>query len=225
MGTVGSAPRGAASRARSGSWGVKLLAILIVLILLFLGYCYMVLHWSYSTGERAGWVQKLSHKGWICKTWEGELAMMSMPGTAPEKFYFTIMDDQVAAAVNRLNGHRVSLSYEQKVGIPTNCFGETEYYVVGVRPVEDIPLVPAPSGGAAAPAGTSPGAPGSSATPGQSSAPPASGTSGSGVPGGGVPGSGMPGSGVPGTGMPGSGAPVPGGGTAPPAGAAPGKNP
>ena len=55
------------------------------LALLFAAYCYIVLHWSYSTGERAGWVQKLSHKGWLCKTWEGEMAMVSMPGTTPEK--------------------------------------------------------------------------------------------------------------------------------------------
>ena len=46
-----------------------------------------------STGERAGWVQKFSNKGWICKTWEGELAMVSMPGVAPEKFLFTIRDN------------------------------------------------------------------------------------------------------------------------------------
>jgi len=30
----------------------------------------------YSDGERVGYIQKISRKGWVCKTWEGELAMV-----------------------------------------------------------------------------------------------------------------------------------------------------
>ena len=71
-------------------------------------YVYAALSWSYSSGERAGWVQKLSHKGWICKTWEGELALVSLPGTTPEKFLFTIWDDKVAEQVTKVMGKRVS---------------------------------------------------------------------------------------------------------------------
>jgi hypothetical protein len=94
------------------------------------------LHWSYSTGERAGYVQKFSKKGWICKTWEGELAMATVPGVMPEKFYFSVRDDSVAAKINRTLGKRVSLAYDQHKGVPTSCFGETEYFVTGVRVVE-----------------------------------------------------------------------------------------
>jgi len=114
----------------------------IVLIALVAAYLSVMVRWSYSTGDRAGWVQKLSHKGWLCKTWEGELALVSMPGAPVEKFYFTVFDPQVAADINRHIGKRVALHYEQKMGLPTSCFGDTRYYVVGVVPVEDISLSP-----------------------------------------------------------------------------------
>jgi hypothetical protein len=106
------------------------------------GYALVIMFWNYSSGERAGWVQKFSNKGWFCKTWEGEMAMVSMPGTTSEKFYFTVWDDEVAAQVNKVMGKRVSLHYEEKVGIPTSCFGETRYYVTKVTAVEEIPLAP-----------------------------------------------------------------------------------
>jgi len=115
---------------------------IVVLVALVAGYFAVVLHWSYSTGERAGWVQKFSNKGWLCKTWEGELALVSLPGTSVEKFQFTVRDDTVAAQVNKVMGQRVSLHYEQKVGLPTSCFGETRYYVTGVTPAADVPLAP-----------------------------------------------------------------------------------
>ena len=77
----------------------KLILPLLVVAVLVAAYFFAMLNWSYSTGERAGWVQKLSRKGWLCKTWEGELAMVAMPGTLSEKFAFTIRDDQVAEQV------------------------------------------------------------------------------------------------------------------------------
>ncbi|MBT9497610.1 hypothetical protein ETQ85_02190 [Zoogloea oleivorans] len=103
---------------------------------LFVAYTYMVLSWSYSTGERAGYVQKFSQKGWLCKTWEGELAIVAIPGSLPEIFHFTVRDDKVAAEINILMGKRVALSYEQHVGIPSTCFGETGYYVSKIHSVE-----------------------------------------------------------------------------------------
>lgn len=105
-------------------------------------YVFVVFNWNYSSGERAGWVQKFSNKGWLCKTWEGEMAMVSMPGTTAEKFYFTVWDDRIAEQVNKAMGRRVSLRYEEKVGIPTTCFGETRYYVTAVTIVPEIPLAP-----------------------------------------------------------------------------------
>ncbi len=119
-----------------------MVAIVLISAILATVYFWAVLNWNYSTGERAGWVQKLSQKGWICKTWEGELSMVAMPGSAPEKFYFTVRDDAVAESINRLMGKRVAMHYEEKVGLPGSCFGETRHYVTRVTPVEEIPLMP-----------------------------------------------------------------------------------
>ena len=141
---------------------LRVLLILVLLVVLGAGYFWAMLHWSYSTGERAGWVQKLSRKGWVCKTWEGEMAMVSMPGSTSEKFFFTVWDDDIAAQINKVMGKRVSLHYEEKVGIPTSCFGETRYYVTQVKAVEEIPLAPGvvvptqPSAAPAAPAAAAP---------------------------------------------------------------------
>ena len=116
--------------------------VLLILAGLLAGYFYAATSWSYSSGERAGWVQKLSKKGWLCKTWEGELAMVSLPGSTPEKFLFTVWDDAVAEKINVVMGKRVALHYEEKVGLPTSCFGDTRAYVTGVRVQDDISLAP-----------------------------------------------------------------------------------
>ena len=91
------------------------------------------LTWSYSSGERAGYVQKFSKKGWVCKTWEGEMAMVTMPGTVAEKFYFTVRDDAVAAKINDTVGSRVVLHYDEHRWIPFSCFGDTGHFVTGVK--------------------------------------------------------------------------------------------
>ena len=133
-------PRTASSAARSGfRW---ILLVLLALLVLAAGWLWAMMSWSYSSGERAGWVQKFSNKGWICKTWEGELALVTMPGTAQEKFPFTVRDEKVAQQLNAAMGKRVSLHYDEKVGLPGSCFGETRYWVSGFKVVEDIPLAP-----------------------------------------------------------------------------------
>ena len=136
-----------------------ILIAIVVLAALVAGYFALVLHWSYSTGERAGWVQKFSRKGWVCKTWEGELALVSLPGSAVEKFAFTVRDEAVAEKINKVVGHRVSLHYEEKVGLPTTCFGETRHWVTDATEMPEIPLgpgvtvpVPQTPGAAASPA-------------------------------------------------------------------------
>lgn len=96
-------------------------------------YTWASLTWVYSSGERAGYVQKLSQKGWICKTYEGELILVSMPGTQAEKFYFTVRDKSVAKKINESVGERVRLIYEEHKGVPTTCFGETPYFVHDVQ--------------------------------------------------------------------------------------------
>ncbi|MFY9514524.1 MAG: hypothetical protein WAQ05_26455 [Rubrivivax sp.] len=118
----------------------RLILALLVLVALAALYFWAALSWSYSTGERAGWVQKLSNKGWICKTWEGELTLVSLPGSTPEKFLFTIRDDAIADQVTRVMGKRVSLHYEEKVGLPSSCFGETRHYVTSVTVADEVPI-------------------------------------------------------------------------------------
>lgn len=117
-------------------WKRWVFGILITPVLLFAFYTWLALNWSYSTGERAGYVQKLSKKGWLCKTWEGELAMVTMPGSMPEKFLFTVPEDAVAERINQALGKRVALVYEQHVGVPLSCFGETEHFVTEVKIIE-----------------------------------------------------------------------------------------
>lgn len=112
-----------------------LLLVLLVPILLLALYTWIALSFDYSEGERAGFVQKFSRKGWVCKTWEGELAMVNLPGAMPEIFRFTVRDDAVAERINQSMGQRVRLHYEQHMGIPTTCFGETDYFVTEVEPV------------------------------------------------------------------------------------------
>ena len=119
---------------------IKILLVVLAIPVLaaagFAAYVYGALHLSFSSGERSGFVQKLSKKGWVCKTWEGEMAMVSMPGTAPEIFLFSVRDDAVADKINRSMGKRVAISYEQHKGVPTTCFGETDYFVTDIKPVE-----------------------------------------------------------------------------------------
>lgn len=122
-------------RRRGLKAGFFLVLILIVAVLLLAGYIWTALHYNYSDGERAGYVQKFSRKGWLCKTWEGELAMANLPGTMPQVFPFTVRDPAVAERINKGMGGRVRLHYDQHKGLPTTCFGETEYFVTDVQPV------------------------------------------------------------------------------------------
>jgi hypothetical protein len=128
--TTPTAPRG-----RGRRWPLLLVALVVVVAGGFALYAWGTLAYSYSSGERAGYVQKFSHKGWLCKTWEGELAMVNLPGAMPEVFRFTVRDGAVAARLDQTMGQRVALHYEQHRGVPTSCFGDTEYFVTDVRPV------------------------------------------------------------------------------------------
>lgn len=141
------------------------LAVLVLVIVVPLLYTWAMLSWSYSTGERAGWLQKLSNKGVICKTNEGELSLIAVPGAAPEKFFFTVRDPEVVKKIQSMMGRRVSLQYEQKVGLPTSCFGETSYFVTGVVEVSESSFPPWTATPTAPAAPAAPGAPAVPAAP------------------------------------------------------------
>ena len=135
-----------------GKWKITAVLFLVVLPLAaFALWVTIALNFSYASGERAGFVQKLSNKGWVCKTWEGELALANGPNVMPEIFRFTVRDDKVAAAINSSLGKQVKLTYEQHKGVPTQCFGETEYFV---KNIELLGAAPPASGGTTAPTTT-----------------------------------------------------------------------
>ena len=96
----------------------------------------IAMFYPYSMGDRTGYLQKLSRKGWVCKTWEGEVAMSNVPGQMPEKFYFSIHGDSLALAFQAVEGKRVTVSYSQHVLIPSTCFGDTPYWASRVKLAE-----------------------------------------------------------------------------------------
>jgi len=114
---------------------VVLSVVVVLPVVLITAWTLISLNYSYSTGMRAGYVQKISKRGWLCKTWEGELQLTAIPGSAPQLFDFSIRSDSLAAKVNELAGKEVALEYKQHKGVPTSCFGDTEYYVTSVRAV------------------------------------------------------------------------------------------
>ncbi|MBY0573530.1 MAG: hypothetical protein K2P84_07605 [Undibacterium sp.] len=108
---------------------IGIAGVLVLPIVIFVVYSWITLSYSFSEGDRAGYLQKMSKRGWLCKTWEGELAMVTMPGAIPEKFVFTVRNDEVAKKISDAAGKRVVLKYAQHKGVPSSCFGDTEYFV------------------------------------------------------------------------------------------------
>ncbi|MEO8578322.1 MAG: hypothetical protein ABI556_16550 [Gemmatimonadales bacterium] len=115
---------------------ITLLLVILIPVLIFSAWSYLTITLHYSAGDRAGYAQKLSDKGWVCKTWEGELAMANLPGSMPEIFKFTVKSDSIAKVITNNLGKRVSLHYEEHRGVPAKCFGDTQYYVTNVRILE-----------------------------------------------------------------------------------------
>jgi len=116
-------------------WPWVLAAVVLTPVLLFVAWVQITLHYTYSRGTRAGYVQKFSEKGWLCKTWEGELAQVTVPGAVQEKWAFSVRDDSIARLVEQSEGKQVQLTYEQHKGVPTSCFAETEFFVIGIRSI------------------------------------------------------------------------------------------
>ncbi len=157
------APLANAPKPKKSKWKITAVLFLVVLPLAAFGlWVTIALSYSYSSGERAGFVQKLSNKGWVCKTWEGELALANGPQVMPEIFRFTVRDGKVADQINNSLGKQVKLSYEQHVGVPTQCFGETEYFVTEIQV---IGAPPPASGGVIAPTTVAPVNPGAATLP------------------------------------------------------------
>lgn len=121
----------AASPARR-RWPMYVVGTLVGAVILFVIYTGAVFSFSYSEGERGGQLRKFSKKGWICKTWEGEVAQSISTGLAPEIWYFTVRDERVVKAIQAGLNKNVVLHYKEHPGIPTSCFGDTRYFVDSV---------------------------------------------------------------------------------------------
>ena len=134
--TESEAPAPAPPRRLFRRWKLWAVLILLTPILFFVLYTVGALTWSYSEGTRAGYLQKFSRKGWICKTWEGELAQAIVPGMAPTIWNFTVRSDAAARQLNVALGRRVLLFYREHRGIPSRCFGETNYFVDSVKIIQ-----------------------------------------------------------------------------------------
>lgn len=158
-------------RARRRKWPwIALGALLLVPSAVFALWALITLNYTYSRGDRVGYVLKLSEKGWLCKTWEGELSMQPMPGMVAEKFLFSVRSDSLAHAIQAAQAQQVSLQYEEHRGVPSSCFGETNYYITGVKPVANG-ATPAPPGATATPTAPTP-APGGAPAPTPAPTPP-----------------------------------------------------
>jgi hypothetical protein len=120
-------------------WWLWIIGLLVIFpVIAFTLWTLTTLKYTYSTGDRVGYVQKFSRKGLVCKTWEGQLAMSTVPGSAPQYFDFTVRDDSVAQSIRKImetQDGRVALTYAQHKKVPLSCFGETEYFVTSARPV------------------------------------------------------------------------------------------
>jgi hypothetical protein len=112
--------------------------VVVLPIVVFTLWVVIAFSFSYSSGHRAGFLQKFSRRGWLCKTWEGEIQLTALPGAAPEIFAFSVRSDSIAQELNKYVGQRVDLHYRQHKGVPTSCFGDTEYFIDGVRAVGPI---------------------------------------------------------------------------------------
>jgi hypothetical protein len=113
-------------------WAVALLVLAVAV------YLVVIFNWSYSDGDRVGYLQKFSSRGWLCKTYEGELAMTTVPGVAPVIWTFSVQmwDEPIARQINGLLGKKVVLHYREFRYLPSTCFGETPYFVDGVKAAE-----------------------------------------------------------------------------------------
>lgn len=110
------------------------MTLLIVLAVLI--FCvYWFFYNRYSNGERTGILIKITRKGNIFKTNEGEMWLSCRQMTNPEKFYFSVTSDSVYQVLKALQDECVQLTYDQyRAKLPWR--GDSKYIVVGVTPIK-----------------------------------------------------------------------------------------
>lgn len=106
--------------------------ILFTLSLIFIVYWFYFN--KYGNGERTGILVKITHKGNIFKTDEGEMWLSCRQMTNPEKFYFSVTNDSIVQVLKNLQDECVQLTYTQyRAALPWR--GDNKYIVTGVVPI------------------------------------------------------------------------------------------
>ena len=106
--------------------GVLLSTVVIITILYYL-FIYFV---TYSTGVRSGELIKISRKGVIVKTWEGEI---SQGISGAQIFTFSVEDknEQVIENLQKYQGSYVKLTYKERYKT-FFWLGDTKYFITKV---------------------------------------------------------------------------------------------
>lgn len=121
--------------------GRNVLLIILAVVILATAITFLIFNYTYSEGSRAGVVVKFSKRGYVLKTYEGELNMGGMgniPNTAQMNMMwsFSVKDQAVADTLMHLEGRKVSLHYKEKIkNMPWQ--GETKYFVDGVEVIKE----------------------------------------------------------------------------------------
>lgn len=124
---------GATPSRRKSHLKLTLALIVLVPILVAALYTWGTLQFAYATGAKTGYVNSFSREGRLCGRWEGELAMVSIPGAPPDLFHFSVRDDSLAEIITKTRGQNVTITYDEHRGVPTSCFGDTRFHVTGVK--------------------------------------------------------------------------------------------
>lgn len=109
---------------------------IICIILLVVGKSFFPTFGEYSEGDRTGDVSKFTQKGWMFKTWEGELVLGGLKTDSEGKaitnlFEFSVADQSVIDTLNANPGANVTLHYTEYFNV--NIYeGSTDYLVTGV---------------------------------------------------------------------------------------------
>lgn len=105
------------------------MGLLIVAIAVL--YYVVIYYASFSEGTRAGELIKISHKGLIFKTWEGEI---SQGVSESQRFIFSVesKEKEVIQELKDNQGKMVTLTYKERFGT-FPWLGDTKYYVIKVE--------------------------------------------------------------------------------------------
>lgn len=103
----------------------------LFITLFIVGYFTFIYYVPYSEGVRSGELIKISHKGYVVKTWEGEI---SQGISGAQIFQFSIMDNQPEAIekMKDLQGQYVKVDYVERYKT-FFWWGDTRYFVTKVN--------------------------------------------------------------------------------------------